>query len=67
MLLTLANVKYSQDEIKELDLKTSSKKVNHDKITAFDWPGGKGGKEGITWFSWGREKRGEGLKKINCK
>ena len=68
MLLTLTNVKYSQDEIKELDLKTSSQKVNHDKITAFDWPGGKGGgKEGITWFSWGREKRGEGLKKINCK
>ena len=69
MLLTLTNVKYSQDEIKELDLKTSSQKVNHDKITAFDWPGGKGGggKEGIAWFSWGREKRGEGLKKINCK
>ena len=36
MLLTLTNVKYSQDEIKELDLKTSSQKVNHDKITAFD-------------------------------
>ena len=70
MLLTLTNVKYSQDEIKELDLKTSSQKVNHDKITAFDWPGGKGGgggKEGITWFSWGGEKGGGGLKKINCK
>ena len=70
MLLTLPNVKYSQDEIKELDLKTSSQKVNHNKITAFDWPegkGGGGGEEGITWFSWGREKRGGGLKKINCK
>ena len=43
MLLTLTNVKYSQDEIKELDLKTSSQKVNHNKITAFDWPEGKGG------------------------
>ena len=43
MLLTLPNVKYSQDEIKELDLKTSSQKVNHNKITAFDWPEGKGG------------------------
>ena len=43
MLLTLPNVKYSQDEIKEFDLKTSSQKVNHNKITAFDWPEGKGG------------------------
>ena len=67
MLLTLPNVKYSQDEIKELDLKTSSQKVNHNKITAFDWPGGGrggGGKEGITWFSWGREKRGGDLRKL---
>ena len=67
MLLTLTNVKYSQDEIKELDLKTSSQKVNHDKITAFDWPEGKGGgKEGITWFSWGREKRGGDLRKLTA-
>ena len=69
MLLTLPNVKYSQDEIKELDLKTSSQKVNHNKITTFDWPEGKGGggrKESHGFHGEGR-RGGEGLKKINCK
>ena len=69
MLLTLPNVKYSQDEIKELDLKTSSQKSITIKSQLLTGPRGRGGggKEGITWFSWGREKRGGGLKKINCK
>ena len=65
MLPTLPNVKYSRDEIKELDLKTSSQKVNHDKITAFDWPegkwGGGGGRKEPHGFH-GEGRRGGGLK-----
>ena len=61
MLLTLPNVKYSQDEIKELDLKTSSQKSITIKSQLLTGPRGRGGgKEGITWFSWGREKGGGG-------
>ena len=67
MLLTLPNVKYSQDEIKELDLKTSSQKVNHNKITAFDWPEGKGGggrKESHGFHGEGRRVGGGDLRKL---
>ena len=55
ILLTLPDVKYNQDEIKELDLNTSSQKVNHDKITVFEWRG-KGRKS--HGFHGGREKGG---------
>ena len=68
MLLTLPNEKYSQDEIKELDLKTSSQKVNHNKITAFDWPEGKGGggrKESHGFHGEGRRGGGD-LRKLTA-
>ena len=67
MLLTLTNVKYSQDEIKELDLKTSSQKVNHDKITAFDWPEGKGGEGRNHMVFMGKGEEGGGdLRKLTA-
>ena len=43
MLLTLPDVKYSQDEIKELDLKTSSQKSITIKSQLLTGPRGRGG------------------------
>ena len=47
-----------------MDLKTSSQKVNHDKITAFYWPGWGGGNKSHG-FHGGREKGGE-IKKLTA-
>ena len=62
ILLTLPDVKYNQDEIKELDMNTSSQKVNHDKITVFEW---RGEGEEITWFPWGKGEGGD-LRKLTA-
>ena len=67
ILLTLPDVKYNQDEIKELDMNTSSQKVNHDKITVFDWPEGKGGggRGGNHMVSMGKGEGGD-LRKLTA-
>ena len=49
-----------------MDLKTSSQKVNHDKIIAFDWPGWGGGKGINHMVSMGEGRRGGGIKKLTA-
>ena len=64
MLLTLPNVKYSQDEIKSWISKRVLRKSITIKSQFFTGLGG-GGREQITWFPWGKGEGG-GIKKLTA-